>query len=1259
MGKLLRLELFNFKSYKGHHKMPFGPEDKYFTSIIGPNGSGKSNSMDAISFVLGIKASHLRSVHLRDLIYRGRALRKSLKKLDLGGADDVPETPSQRDGDPKTAWVMAVYIDDDEVEHHWKRTITAQGASEYRINNRVVTASQYNTALEKQRILIKARNFLVFQGDVEAIASQSPKDLTRLIEQISGSLEYKVEYDKLKQEQEVAADTATFNLNRRRGINAEIKQYQEQKKEAESYQAKMLERDEAIVTHILWKLFHFQRAIEHNKKEIERHQHEVREFRRTHEDYAKRLDDSKREHAQAARGVSKLEKQIKVQEKECRAKESSLVPIDEKINISNAHLKKYSARISEIIRDRDNQSATVKSLENELGIVKKAQVKFEKEQKKAAEESGIALSDEDLAEYNKLKERVNTQIANEQIQIGNLTRQQRTDVEALESLKSKVESAEWQVSKLQSELHDFGERKRTMESTLKQTMQEIDSKKKEYNSITSERLRNAQKHTELDEKLKGCLQSLLEADDGRRESEREIRIKETMSALKRIFPGVKGRISELCKPVMKKYSEAVSTVLGRHFDAVVVDNEKTAKDCIEYLRDQRAGQATFLPLETIQVKPLNSSLKGMHRGMRMAIDTIVFDNSVERAMLYACGNAIVCDDLQVAKYICYDKGLEVKAVTLDGTVIHKGGLMTGGRVGGRGGRRWEDQEVEALKKLRDNLVNQITSLPKNRRGAQEEALQGELTGLEERLAYHREESSRLGGTLSSKQKEVDYLQKTLRELKPQLNQATASLNSLQAKLAELEAVVSEADDQIFADFCKRLGFENIRVYEKQQGSHQQEAAQRRLEFATQMSKIENQLLFERQRLKQTVERIENLEKLASRDKELIEELEVEKNTMREETDTLAANIEMQKEKMEARQAELDRRAQKVTELKREVAKRMGDLEEANKLITQLESEIERNAAGRYAILRRCKLEEIDLPLENGSAPLDDLPIDDTLQQDPDAMDVDEDEDQGYVNGGPSAISQIVNQDYGIEVDFDNLDKNLQDDDSEKVEERLFEKIKTLAGELERMSPNMKAIERLEGVESRLQSTEKQFEDSRKAAKQAKENFETVKAKRHELFMRAFQVISENIEPVYQNLTKSSAFPEGGRASLDLEDTSEPYNDGVRYHAMPPGKRFRGMEHLSGGEKTMAALALLFAVHSFQPSPFFVLDEVDAALDNSNVQKIANYIKANSGPGVQFIVISLKTALFQQSDCLVGIYTDQVECTSKNLTIDLTQYVENN
>lgn len=202
---------------------------------------------------------------------------------------------------------------------------------------------------------------------------------------------------------------------------------------------------------------------------------------------------------------------------------------------------------------------------------------------------------------------------------------------------------------------------------------------------------------------------------------------------------------------------------------------------------------------------------------------------------------------------------------------------------------------------------------------------------------------------------------------------------------------------------------------------------------------------------------------------------------------------------------------------------------------------------------------------------------------------------------------------------------------------------------------MRAVERLGVVQDRLKTTDRDFEDARKRAKRAKDDFQTVKEKRFELFSKAFSHISEQIGPIYKDLTRDTSLPMGGQAYLDMEDGDEPYLDGIKYHAMPPLKRFRDMEHLSGGEKTMAALALLFAVHSYQPSPFFVLDEVDAALDNANVAKIANYIRDHAGPGMQFIVISLKTGLFQGSEALVGIYRDQGANSSKALTLDLRRY----
>ncbi|KAI9927774.1 hypothetical protein ASPWEDRAFT_41881 [Aspergillus wentii DTO 134E9] len=1256
MGKLIRLELFNFKSYKGHHVLLFG--DAYFTSIIGPNGSGKSNSMDAISFVLGIKSSHLRSTNLRDLVYRGRVLRTS--KVDADGNAEAPNgTDEQEDGadvedpqdssglnDPKTAWVMAVYEDDAGEEQQWRRSITSSGVSEYRINNRTVTAQQYNEALEAENILIKARNFLVFQGDVEAIASQSPKDLTRLIEQISGSLEYKAEYERLKAEAEEAADQQTVQLNRRRGINSEIKQYQEQKREADNYSRKAEERDQAIITHILWKLFHFQRLIDDSSADIQKYQDELREYRRGVEKYENNVEDAKKDHARVGRDVMKAEKNITKKEKEIEEAHNSLIPVDEKVDITMKKVEKYASRIAEIGKERESQSANAKQLEKDLKVVEKAQAQWEAEWQKTISKQGRHLSAADQEEYNKLKEEVSRRSSAEQLNLDNLRRQRKTEAEAVNSLKSKFEGTEWQLKSLESDTQTLDERKSSINDVIKTSSKDIDRKKKELNALTSERLRVSQMRTELEEKLQVVLKKLLEADNGKKQNEKELRAKELISTLKRIFPGVKGRVSDLCRPKQKKFAEAVSTVLGRHFDAIVVDNEKTAKECIQHLRDQRAGQATFIPLETIQVKTFNSNLKGMHRGMRPAIETVDYDDSVARAISYSCGNAIVCDDLATAKYLCYDRNLDAKAVTLDGTVIHKGGLMTGGRGPQQNSKRWEDSEVENLYKLKDKLMADLANLPKgHRRGTEEEALQGDLVGLEQRLAYAREELKALERNLESKRSELDFVKRQHEELRPKYVERQETLDELDETITTSQESVSSVEDEIYRKFCKRLGYDNIREYEVQQGSLQEEAAQKKLEFTTQKSRIENQLSFEKQRLQATKDRISSLQAQHQRDESLIEELKQEQEQIRNQLDEFEAELDILREKLQEQKEAYGQSNENLAQQRRELQKRSKNVEGSLKNVNTLEAEIQRNSSSRYAMLRRCKLEDIDIPLKESSNSLDQLPIDDLVQAaDPDAMDVEETAGDG---------GQV--QDYGIEVDFDSLGETLKEEADDKLEEELLEKVRTLNSELDKMAPNTRAMERLENVENKLRGTEKDFEEARKHSRKAKDDYEEVMQKRSDLFNKAFAHISEQIGPIYRELTRSANYPLGGQAYLDIEDSDEPYLDGIKYHAMPPLKRFRDMEHLSGGEKTMAALALLFAIHSYQPSPFFVLDEVDAALDNTNVARIANYIHDHAAPGMQFIVISLKTGLFQNSEALVGIFRDQSENSSKSLTLDLRKY----
>ena len=184
-----------------------------------------------------------------------------------------------------------------------------------------------------------------------------------------------------------------------------------------------------------------------------------------------------------------------------------------------------------------------------------------------------------------------------------------------------------------------------------------------------------------------------------------------------------------------------------------------------------------------------------------------------------------------------------------------------------------------------------------------------------------------------------------------------------------------------------------------------------------------------------------------------------------------------------------------------------------------------------------------------------------------------------------------------------------------------------------------ATDAFSSVTQRLKDSNSDYDKAKDQTKKAVQAFQRVKAMRTKRFNQAFNHIDSALKTIYTDMTKSSKHPLGGKAYLSLDDTEEPYKGGLKFNAMPPMKRFRDMEQLSGGEKTVAALALLFAIHSYHPAPFFVMDEVDAALDNVNLRKVCNYICQRSKTDFQCIVISLKDMFYEQSESLIGICRD--------------------
>nr|WJN25071.1 condensin complex subunit [Tranzscheliella williamsii] len=1239
---LRRLEIENFKSYRGQQVV--GPFHA-FTAVIGPNGSGKSNLMDAISFVLGVRSAQLRSSQLKDLIFRGRKMRRA-------GQNDPEQRPTsdtdtddddEGEGTAKKASVSAIYEDSKGHEHRFQRTITATGSSEYRYNARVIQHSQYNAKLEQFNILVKAKNFLVFQGDVEAVASQGSKELSRLVDQISGSLEMKDEYERAKQAQERAVDNSTFNFNKRRGINSELKQFREQKSEAEKFERLQEERIEHILNQILWRLFHIDQDIALNTEFVKEQNKNIRPLKLEHKKAEDAVNKARREQGQTQTEIIKAEKSIKYKQRDVEDLRPTLDAYQEKMAISQKKLENGARMSEQVARDLEKQQANLDKLENDRQTVQRAADRAAEEQRIALESAGLTLSEADLAEYHNLKAQANLNAVSERQELDGFKREARIKSDSLKGFQEKLEQFAKQKDKLRGEESSLAERQAGQEDKRRQLDAELVSSRDELNKTQAQRTAINQRETKLNDTLQVCYNKLLQAGNDLKEVEREAAMKETMSKLQRIFPGVRGRVVDLCKPVQRKYDVGISTVLGRNADAIVVDQEKTAIDCIEYLRNTRAGQATFLPLDRIQAKPINDRLRSIARGARLAVDVIQYDPSIERAIHHACGNALVCDTMEIARSVVYDRKVEAKAVTLQGTIIHKSGLITGGQSSQTAGKRWEEREVQGLTRQRDDCLAELKELQKDKRTfVSDDEMIAKITRLEADLHSAQDEVSAVNTRLTGIREELKNIDKQVKEIEPKLRNARSELEKLQRQMSSLETIVHREEDQIFAPFCRRIGVDNIREYEERQVRLMERQSDARLQFESQLARLNHQANFEKQQIESTQERLATLRQAIVREEQKLQSWQNQKRGKQDELDGMLAEISEMQERLSELKAENEEKKAALEERRSELQKAGRLVDSLSKEVAARNDEIERLGSERASIYRRCRLEEIELPLLKGS--LAKVGLEETIDVDV-AMDIDDDNTQ----------KPMLAPDFGIQVDFSELDDEEKEDGGPSMGNELQMRVDKISAEIEKMSPNMKAVERLDDTEAKLAETEREFDRSRRQAKEARDEFNRIKKRRCDLFNKAFYHISTQIDSVYKDLSRSKAAPMGGSAYLSIENTEEPYLGGITYSVVPPMKRFRDITALSGGEKTMAALALLFAIHSFQPAPFFVLDEVDAALDSQNVAKVSNYIRQHASDQFQFIVISLKASLYERSQSLVGIYRDQDVNSSSSLTLDLEQY----
>ena len=1264
--RLEHIVLTNFKSYAGTHKL--GPIDEGVNAVIGPNGSGKSNVMDAIAFVLGSKSKDLRCASsYKDLVHTPRAEAQS-GPGEEDGSDEDDEGPGGRG--PREASVTAFLSTRDSEGGQGrrleiKRSCNVRGTCEYRVNGRRTTWENYRSELQRAGILCNSSiktytaadgdseasppedgegqptqvqvplcgsSFLfVFQGEVDGLAARTSKELCTLFEQSSGSILHKGAYDALMEQKRKADERTSLAYSKKRGIAAEKRDMKAQKEEAERYVAKT-ERLETVKADLALAKLYFQ-AQEIKEKGEERDQlaSELQSLETKAAELERGLNEARTQSGRLQRQSQKVAKGLARAKKQAGANGSAvaLKHVEGEINQVIKKLRTNESKVKKLKGLHSQHAEAMANLEAEATAKAKELADFEKGASASGTGKEGKVQDGDIDEYNALKAEAGKQSAILQQEKNALERRKAAEMDTLLALETEARELSQALQQLEVEKEEVNRNLSLKGETLKAAEEKLVQEQKEQKRLGQGHKKSSARRDQLQSKLDELEGELREAKSYKKQRERDARMFTAIMNLKQSVNGVYGRLSELCKISESKYNLAITVALGKNMDAVVVQDISIAKECIQWLKNHFLPPMMFLPLRTIKARPINEASRNLGGTSKLAYDIVQFSPQFERVVRFVCGNTVVCEDHAEAKSLAYGRHRH-KVVTVDGTLFDRAGTITGGKSHGieRLVQRWNEAHMVNIKKSYEALSAEYRQLPSlNQMLAHEQENQKVIEGLQQEVNYLRAELKAQGDKGKKITKEISFVQEKKRNHIPVLTECRGKVGDQDKALEKIAAQLNEITDIVFKDFSAKVGVKNIREYEERQVKEQQEIREKRLLFNTELSKIESQLQYERKR--DTAKPLEKVEKQISLDAAKVEKLKAkEKELMARSKSEKEAIAKLERDLAQV-QKEYEEADSKTKSAKSDFLEVSKDAKEASRRIQAQENSVEQHMAECEDILQSATIDHVDLP---------------TIASDP---------------GDPLAALTVNGKNYT----FESLDASIKTlsrpKDKQNLEETRKEEIQNLQAELERENPNLKAAEQYERTMEQEKELGEDLESARSECDAISKEFAAIKAKRYEAFMKTFDTVSASIDSIYKELTGGGSGRGGslgGTAYLSMENPDEPYLAGIKYTAMPPTKRFRDMTDLSGGEKTVAALALLFAINLSGPgeAEFFVLDEIDAALDSTNVSRVARFLRSRSKQ-FQTVVISLKDTFYDKADCLHGVTRNPETGFSNTFTLDLKSF----
>ena len=1179
---LKNIEVYGFKSFAQKINFEF---HNGITGIVGPNGSGKSNVGDAVRWVLGEQsAKQLRGGNMQDVIFSGTENRKPLSFASVSITLDNSDHKLPVDYNEVTV----------------ARRLYRSGESEYLINGsgcrlKDIQEMFYDTGIGKEGYSI------IGQGQIDKILSGKPEERRELFDEAAGIVKFKrrkiTTLKKLDEERQ--------NLVRVTDILSELtKQLGPLERQSETARIYLAKRDELkeldinlflldhqrtgeLLNELETKLSQAQQELDEAQSAYEQTKAEYERLEQELEELNTKLDALKEEQQENALLKQQYEGQVKVLEEQISSGRQNSEHFRSRLTVLKNDLQKRSEEKEKLTEERaalynrlketrDNLKKETESLENIVSNV---------------DECTQAVEDG----KNEIIEILNSRATTK-------GKAQRFDA-MMEQLDIRKAEVSQRILRLKSE-------EAILESDREKAQKQYDAVTNVIQSTNAECVRLDEEIHQIQEKLKKqnsqmeIGQTAYHREASRLESLRNIteRYDGYGNSIRRVMeqksrePGIRGVVADIIH-VQKDYEVAIETALGGSIQNIVTDNEQTAKRMISFLKKNRYGRATFLPLSNISGRG-GLAQKDVLRepGVVGTANTLVeADAEYSELVMYLLGRVLVVDNIDHAIAIGKKYRHSLRMVTIEGESLSPGGSMTGGAFKNNSNLLGRRREIEELERSVGILKKEL------------------------------EETQRAIGENRSRR---NVLRDTIADFQQQLQQKYVEQNTAKMNLAQIQ----EKEDEIQSSY---------RRIEREQEELRQQAGEIRQDHSSIARELEDSQKDEKE-LEVFIEtKQKELEEWKAEETEknhALEKIRLEESSLEQRNHFLQENISRLENEIEAYHRESEEITENLSRSAEEIHKKEDGIEELKKAVTE--------CTGKEEVLDARRIEWQEEKEKRSTSHKSFFEKRDHLSEKTSLLDKEcfrlRSQAEKIEEQREAQISYMWEE---YEITPNNA---LQYRKEELTDRQTIKKdVLRIKDEIRKLgSVNVNAIEDYKNLLERHTFLSAQYEDIVKAEETLEGIIQELDEGMRKQFTEKFRDIQREFDKAFKELFG------GGKGTLELAEDEDILEAGIRIISQPPGKKLQNMMQLSGGEKALTAIALLFAIQNLKPSPFCLLDEIEAALDDSNVGRFASYLQKLT-KNTQFIIITHRRGTMNAADRLYGI-TMQEKGVSTLVSVDLVE-----